>query len=159
MSNASWTSSPSDEQNENFKILNFFNLWVLNIDLISTATVPQVLVASNSPLGRCHFLCLSPFPKSHDAKGRQQMGETGFCKNLRFSAVSCENLRFPAVLCANLRLPNPLICRASRKSARICKNLRKCAFQVWFLPFAVSLLARPDIKISETWGQTNRGSL
>ena len=77
-------------------------------------------------------------------KGRQQMGETGFCKNLRFSAVSCENLRFPAVFCANLRLPNPLIYRANRKSAKICKNLRKCAFRVRFLPFAVSLLARPD---------------
>ena len=77
-------------------------------------------------------------------KGRQQMGETGFCKNLRVSAVSSENLRFPAVCCANLRLPNPLIYRASRKSAKICKNLRRCAFRVRFLPFAVSLLARPD---------------
>ena len=82
-------------------------------------------------------------------KGRQQMGETGFCKNLRFSAVSCENLRFPAVFCANLRLPNPLIYRASRKSAKICKNLRKCAFRVRFLPFAVSLLARPDFFLSD----------
>ena len=36
------------------------------------------------------------------------MGETGFCENLQFSAVSCESLRFPAVFCANLRLPNPL---------------------------------------------------
>ena len=78
-------------------------------------------------------------------KGRQQMGETGFCKNLRFSAVSCENLRFPAVFCANLRLPNPLICRASRKSTKICKNLRKCAFRVRVFFVAVSLLARPDI--------------
>ena len=79
-------------------------------------------------------------------KGRQQMGETGFCKNLRFYAVSCENLRlpavscanlrfpaascenlrFPAVFCADLRLPNPLIYRASRKSAKTCQNLRKC---------------------------------
>ena len=80
-------------------------------------------------------------------KGRQQMGETGFCKNLRFSAVSCENLRFSAVFCANLRLPNPLIYRASRKSAKICKNLRKCAFRVRFLPFAVSLLARPEARL------------
>ena len=83
-------------------------------------------------------------------RGRQQMGETGFCENLRFSAVSCENLRFPAVFCANLRLPNPLIYRASRKSAKICKNLRKCAFRVRFLPFAVSLLARPD-KVFRSW--------
>ena len=67
------------------------------------------------------------------------MGQTGFCKNLRFSAVSCKNLRFPAVFCANLRLPNPLIYRASRKAAKICKNLRKCALRVRFLPFAVSL--------------------
>ena len=77
-------------------------------------------------------------------QGRQQMGETGFCENLRFSAVSCNNLRFPAVSCGFLRLPNPLIYRAGRKSAKICKNLRKCAFRVRFLPFAVSLLARPD---------------
>ena len=76
------------------------------------------------------------------------MGETGFCENLWFSAVSCENLRFPAVFCENLPPPNPLICRASRKSAKICKNLRKCAFWVRFLPFAVSLLARPEISIS-----------
>ena len=91
---------------------------------------------------RWKCLCLLVFFWSA-SKGRQQMGETGFCKNLRFSAVSCENLRFP-VFCANLRLPNPLIYRASRKSAKICKNLRKCAFRVRFLPFAVSLLARPD---------------
>ena len=80
-------------------------------------------------------------------KGRQQMGETGFCKNLRFSAVSCEILRFPAVFCANLRLPNPLIYRASRKSAKICKNLRKkMCVPGPVSPFAVSLLARPDIQ-------------
>ena len=81
---------------------------------------------------------LKPIKFRSAPKGRQQMGETGFCKNLRFSAVSCENLRFPAVFCVNLRLPNPLK-RASRKSAKICKNLRKCAFRVRFLPFAVSL--------------------
>ena len=85
-----------------------------------------------------------PFFCRSAPKGRQQMGETGFCKNLRFSAVSCGDLWFPAVFCANLRLPNPLIYRASRKSAKICKNLRKFAFRVRFLPFAVSLLARPD---------------
>ena len=85
------------------------------------------------------------------------MGETGFCKNLRFSAVSCENLRFPAVFCANLRLPNPLIYRASRKSAKICKNLRKCAFRVRFLPFAVSLLARPDLNLDFCTSETQEG--
>ena len=69
-------------------------------------------------------------------KGRQQMGETGFCKNLRFSAVSCENLRFPAVFCANLRLPNPLIYRASRKSAKICENVRSgSGFSLLLSPF------------------------
>ena len=79
------------------------------------------------------------------------MGETGFWrKSAVFSAVSCENLRFPAVFCANLRLPNPLIYRASRKSAKICKNLRKCAFRVRFLPFAVSLLARPEFRSGKT---------
>ena len=75
-------------------------------------------------------------------KGRQQMGETGFCKNLRFPAVSCEK---SAVFCANLRLPNPLIyterAENQRKSAKICENVR---FRVRFLPFAVSLLARPE---------------
>ena len=96
----------------------------------------EMLAASSST---CSIQHLRSAPK-----GRQQMGETGFCKNLRFSAVSCENLRFPAVFCANLRLPNLLIYRASRKSAKICKNLRKCAFRVRFLPFAVSLLARPE---------------
>ena len=70
-------------------------------------------------------------------KGRQQMGETGFCKNLR---KSCENLRFPAVCCANLRLPNPLIYRASaenqRKSAKICENVRSgSGFSLLLSPF------------------------
>ena len=83
------------------------------------------------------------------------MGETGFCKNLRFSAVSCENLRFPAVFCANLRLPNPLIYRASRKSAKICKNLRKCAFRVRFLPFAVSLNESCQMGGREVAGRSN----
>ena len=64
------------------------------------------------------------------------MGETGFCENLRFPAVSCENLRFPAVFCANLRLPNPLIYRASRKSAKICENVRSgSGFSLLLSPF------------------------
>ena len=95
---------------------------------------------------KCPLSRFCPIHSRSAPKGRQQMGETGFCKNLRFPAVSCENLQFPAVFCANLRLPNPLIYRASRKSAKICKNLRKCASRVRFLPFAVSLLARPDIE-------------
>ena len=32
-------------------------------------------------------------------KGRQQMGETGFCKNLRFPAKICGFLRFSAQIC------------------------------------------------------------
>ena len=79
-------------------------------------------------------------------KGRQQMGETGFCKNLRFPAKICGFLRFSAQICG---FPNPLIYRASRKSAKICKNLRKCAFRVRFLPFAVSLLVRPERRVAE----------
>ena len=71
------------------------------------------------------FWTLQPDIYRSAPKGRQQVGETGFCINLRFSAVSCENLRFPAVFCANLRLPNPSICRASRKSAKICKKSAK----------------------------------
>ena len=78
------------------------------------------------------------------------MGETGFCKNLRFSAVSCDNLRFPAVFCANLRLPNPLIYRASRKSAKICKKSAKMCVPGPVSPsFAVSLLARPEPKFAQ----------
>ena len=50
------------------------------------------------------------------------MGQTGFCENLRFSAVSCENQRFPVVFCENLRLQNAVVPRKSenlqRKSAK-----------------------------------------
>ena len=78
-----------------------------------------------------------PAPNRSAPKGRQQMGETGFCKNLRFSAVSCANLRFPAVFCANLRLPNPLIYRANQwKSAKICENVRSgSGFSLLLSPF------------------------
>ena len=81
--------------------------------------------------------------------GARQKGDSKWenplsAKICGFSAVSCKNLRFPAVFCANLQLPTPLIYRASRKSAKICNNLRSCAFRVRFLPFAVSLLARPE---------------
>ena len=54
------------------------------------------------------------------------MGETGFCKNLRFSAVSCENLRFLAVFCANLTPKSldlqsePKISENLQKSAKMC---------------------------------------
>ena len=53
------------------------------------------------------------------------MGQTGFCENLRFPAVSCENLRFPAVFCENLRPPNAAIPRKSenqQKSAKISET-------------------------------------
>ena len=73
-------------------------------------------------------------------KGRQQMGETGFCKNLRVSAVSCENLRFPAKILRK-SAPKSLDLQSEPK---ISENLPKSAFRVRFLPFAVSLLARPD---------------
>ena len=56
-------------------------------------------------------------------KGRQQMGETGFCKNLRFSAVSCENLRFPAVFYAPKSLDlqsEPKISENLHKSVKMC---------------------------------------
>ena len=74
--------------------------------------------------------------------GARQKGDSKWEKPV--SAKICGFLRFPAAFCANLRLPNPWIYRASRKSAKIRKNLRKCAFRVRFLPFAVSLLARPE---------------
>ena len=70
------------------------------------------------------------------------MGETGFCKNLRFSAVSCENLRFPAQICDS-QVPG---------FTERAENLRKCAFRVRFLPFAVSLLARPEKRGWRTYG-------
>ena len=75
-------------------------------------------------------------------EGRQQMGRNWF---LQKSAVFCGFLRKSAVSRGFLRksaTPQiPCNHRASRKAA---KNLRKCAFRVQFLPFAVSLLARPD---------------
>ena len=73
------------------------------------------------------------------------MGETGFCKNLRFPAVSCENLRFPAGLLRKSAIPKSLDLQSEPK---ISENLRKCAFRVRFIPFAVSLLARPDLQLS-----------
>ena len=79
-------------------------------------------------------------PKKGDSKWEKPVSAK-ICGFLRFPAKICG---FSAVFCANLRLPNPLIYRASRKSAKICKNQRKCAFRVRFLPFAVSLLARPE---------------
>ena len=73
------------------------------------------------------------------------MGETGFCKNLRFSAVSCENLRFPAVFYANLRLPNPLIYRAKPKiSENLQKSAKMCGSGSGFSLLLSPFLARPD---------------
>ena len=57
-------------------------------------------------------------------KGRQQMGETGFCKNVRFSAVSCENLRFPAVFLRKSATPKSLDLQSEPK---ISENLQKSA--------------------------------
>ena len=61
------------------------------------------------------------------------MGQTGFCENLRVSAVFCENLRFPAVFGKILRLRNAVIPRKS-------KNQRKTPNSVPFVPFSLSLL-------------------
>ena len=75
------------------------------------------------------------------------MGQTGFCKNLRFSAVFCENLRFPAVFCENLRLRNAVIPRKSenqQKSAKICE---KTANSAPFVPFSLSLLIPPELSL------------
>ena len=52
------------------------------------------------------------------------MGQTGFCKILRFPAVFCENLRFS---CENLCLLNAVIHRKSenqQKSAKIFEKLQ-----------------------------------
>ena len=66
------------------------------------------------------------------------MGQTGFCKNLRFPEVFCDNLQFSA---KGLRLQNAVIPRKSRK---ISKNQRKSAKQKKTLalsvPFSLSLL-------------------
>ena len=98
-------------------------------------------------------------PKEHPLIGARQKGDSKWekpvsAKICSFLRKSCENLRFPAVFCANLRLPNPLIYKASRKSAKICKNLRECALRVRFLPFAVSLLARPGLRHGEKWNSS-----
>ena len=66
------------------------------------------------------------------------MGRTGFCKNLRVSAVPCENLRFPVVFCENLHLRNAVVPRKSenlRKPAKMCQKLR-----IWL---CLSLLVCP----------------
>ena len=64
------------------------------------------------------------------------MGQTGFCENLRFSAVS-------AKICGFLRKSAPPKCYKSqeeRKSAKISENLRKTANLAPFVPFSLSLL-------------------
>ena len=69
-------------------------------------------------------------------KGRQQMGETGFCKNLRFSAVSCENLRFSAQICDS-RIPwFTERAENQRRSAKICESVRSgSGFSLLLSPF------------------------
>ena len=74
------------------------------------------------------------------------MGQTGFCKNLRFSAVFCENLRFPAVFCENLRLQNAVIPRKSENQQKSAKISEKCEFRA-FVPFSLSLLVPPEISL------------
>ena len=65
------------------------------------------------------------------------MGQTDFCKNLRFLAVFCKNLRFPAVLCENLHLRSAVNPRKSenlQKSAKICGKLQKIRFGLSYFP-------------------------
>ena len=76
------------------------------------------------------------------------MGQTGFCKNLRFSAVFCENLRFPAVFCENLRLQNAVI---PRKSENQQKSAKISEFRA-FVPFSLSLLVPPEISEPKSLG-------
>ena len=78
------------------------------------------------------------------------MGQTGFCENLRFSAVSCENSR---VSCENSRFPAK-IRGFLRFSAKICaskmlqfpgklrNSAKNCEFRA-FVPFSLSLLQFP----------------
>ena len=75
------------------------------------------------------------------------MGQTGFCKNLRFPAVFCENLRFPAVFCENLRLHNAGIARKAKISKNLRKSAKNCEFRA-FVPFSLSLLVPPDLQRS-----------
>ena len=89
---------------------------------------------------------------SYQLKGTNQMGQTGFCEDLRFSAVFCENLRFPAVFCENLRSQDTVIPRKSenlQKSAKICELAP-------FVPFSLSLLIPPDGTLSffSLWAHT-----
>ena len=79
------------------------------------------------------------------------MGQTGFCENLRFSAVFCENLRFPAVFCENLCLRNAIIPRKSenlQKSAKICEKLR---IRLGLFPFSLSLLIPLEFGLQFLW--------
>ena len=69
------------------------------------------------------------------------MGETGFCNNLRKSAVSCENLRFPAV--------SAQICDSQildlQSEPKISKNLRSgSGFSLLLSPFWRALLCHQD---------------
>ena len=126
-----------------FVQISVFAVWALRphrkYTTLQTHGDYQVLLGSSlieSPRRLWLFLRSLSLTSAPKLKGRQQMGETGFCKNLRFSAVSYENLRFPAVFCANLRLPNPSIYRASRKSAKICKSVRSgSGFSLLLSPF------------------------
>ena len=66
-----------------------------------------------------------------ELKGTNSMGQPGFCKNLRVSAVFCESLRFLAVFCKNLRFRNAVIPSKSenlQNSAKNCKFGSVCPF-------------------------------
>ena len=59
------------------------------------------------------------------------MGQTGFCKIMRFPAVFCEDLWFPAVFCDTLHLRNAVF----PGKTKISKNHRKSTKTANSTPF------------------------
>ena len=74
--------------------------------------------------------------------GARQKGDSKWEKPV--SAKICGFLRFPAKICGFLRFSVQICDSQIPWFTERAENLRKCAFRVRFLPFAVSLLARPD---------------
>ena len=70
------------------------------------------------PLGPCMTIS----ENRAELKGTNYMGQTGFCKNLRFSAKICGFLRFSAKICASQMLEFP------GKSENLQKSAKKCEF-------------------------------
>ena len=91
--------------------------------------------------GQC---CRRTSPQSGDPvaifgarlKGRHQMGETGFCKNLRFPAKICGFLRFSAQICDSQIPWFTERAENQRKSAKICEKVRSgSGFSLLLSPF------------------------